>query len=121
VIELSIAEYEAIRSSPVQFPIKPGHDFAEFERVVEEHEHYAVVEKFGEARSAFAHAIRFRDCRLGSRPSMEEDEETRGEKLKTLRRRVAEDWLDGPGKETALRVLDEMVLEAAGEWPPNSD
>jgi hypothetical protein len=42
---------------------------------------------------------------------MEEDEETRGEKLKTLRRRVAEDWLDGPGKETALRVLDEMVLE----------
>ena len=49
MIELSIAEYEAIRSSPVQFPIKPGHDFAEFERAVEEHEHYAVVEKFGEA------------------------------------------------------------------------
>jgi hypothetical protein len=49
VIELSIAEYEAIRTSPVQFPIKPGHDYPEFERVVEEHEHYAVVEKFGEA------------------------------------------------------------------------
>ena len=52
---------------------------------------------------------------------MEEDEETRSEKLKSLRRRVAEDWLDGPGKETALSVLDEMVFEAAGEWPPNSD
>jgi hypothetical protein len=48
-MELSIAEYEAIRSSPVQFPIKPGHDFPEFERVVEENGRYAVVEKFGEA------------------------------------------------------------------------
>jgi len=52
---------------------------------------------------------------------MEEDAEPRSEKLKSLRRRVAEGWLDGPGKETALSVLDEMVLEAAGEWPPNSD
>ena len=49
VIELSIAEYEAIRSSPVQFPVKPGHDYPQFERVVEDHEHYAVVEKVGEA------------------------------------------------------------------------
>ena len=48
-IELSIAEYEAIRSSPVQFPIKPGHDYPEFERVVEEREHYVIVEKTGEA------------------------------------------------------------------------
>jgi hypothetical protein len=52
---------------------------------------------------------------------MEEDEETYGGKLKSLRRRVAEDWLDGPGKETALSVLDEMVFEAAGESPLNSD
>jgi hypothetical protein len=48
-IELSIAEYESIRSSPVRFPIKSGHDYPEFERVVEEREHYAIVEKFGEA------------------------------------------------------------------------
>jgi hypothetical protein len=52
---------------------------------------------------------------------MEEDEETRSGKLKSLRRRVAEDWLDGPGKETALSVLDEMVFEAAGESPLNLD
>ena len=52
---------------------------------------------------------------------MEEDEETYSGKLKSLRRRVAEDWLDSPGNETALSVLDEMVVEAAGEWPPNSD
>jgi hypothetical protein len=58
---------------------------------------------------------------LGNRHGMDDDAETHGEKLKSLRRRVAEDWLDSPGKETALTVLDEMVLEAAGEWPPNSD
>jgi hypothetical protein len=52
---------------------------------------------------------------------MEEDEETYSGKLKSLRRHVAEEWLEGPGKETALSVLDEMVVEAAGEWPPNSD
>jgi hypothetical protein len=48
-LQLSIAEYEAIRTSPVRFPIKPGHEFGEFETVVEEHEGYVVVEKFGEA------------------------------------------------------------------------
>ena len=48
-IELSIAEYKSIRSSPLRFPIKPGHDYPEFERVVEEREHYAIVEKTGEA------------------------------------------------------------------------
>jgi hypothetical protein len=41
--------------------------------------------------------------------------------LKTLRRGVAERWLDGPGKETALSVLDEMVFEATGGSPLNSD
>ena len=46
MIQLSIAEYESIRSSPVRFPIKLGHDYPEFERVVEENEHYIVVEKF---------------------------------------------------------------------------
>jgi hypothetical protein len=52
---------------------------------------------------------------------MEEDVETRSGKLKSLRRRVAEDWLVGSGKETALSVLDEMVIEAAGESPPDLD
>ena len=52
---------------------------------------------------------------------MEDDVETRSEKLKCLRRGVAEDWIDGLGKETALSVLDEMVFEAVGESPLNSD
>ena len=49
IIQLSIADYESIRSSPTRFPVKPGHDYPEFERAVDENEHYMVVEKFGEA------------------------------------------------------------------------
>jgi hypothetical protein len=48
-LEIWAGEYQAIRSSPVRFPIKPGHDYPDFERVVERNERYAVVEKFGEA------------------------------------------------------------------------
>jgi hypothetical protein len=50
MIELSICEYESIRSSPVRFPVKLGHDYPEFERVVEEREHYAIVEKCGQGK-----------------------------------------------------------------------
>jgi hypothetical protein len=49
VLNLSIAEYERIRSSPARFPIVPGHEYPEFERIVEENKEYVVVEKFGEA------------------------------------------------------------------------
>jgi hypothetical protein len=59
MIELSISEYESIRSSPVRFPVKLGHDYPEFERVVEECENYAIVEKFGEA----ARIVKKRDPR----------------------------------------------------------
>jgi len=52
---------------------------------------------------------------------MEEDAETRSEKLKTLRRRVAEGWLDSHGKEILLSGLDEMVFEVTGESPLNSN
>ena len=48
-LQLSIAEYEPIRTSPTRFPIKAGHENLEFERVVEESERFIVVEKFGEA------------------------------------------------------------------------
>jgi hypothetical protein len=34
-LAMSMAEYERIRSSPSHFPIAVGHDFPEFERVVE--------------------------------------------------------------------------------------
>jgi 5-bromo-4-chloroindolyl phosphate hydrolysis protein len=48
-LNLTVAEYEHIRSSPVRFPIAIGHDFPDVENVVEENERYAVVQKRGVA------------------------------------------------------------------------
>ena len=48
-IHLSMAEYERIRSSPTRFPVAVGHDFPEFETVVEVSDRYAVVQKKGAA------------------------------------------------------------------------
>ena len=51
---MSMAEYERIRSSPVRFPIAVGHDFPEFESVVEVSDGYAVVQKKGAAAEEVA-------------------------------------------------------------------
>ncbi|HEY6017993.1 MAG TPA: hypothetical protein VIU86_18865 [Gaiellaceae bacterium] len=44
-IELTVEEYEAVRSNPVHFALVPGHDDPSVERVVEQNERFAVVEK----------------------------------------------------------------------------
>jgi hypothetical protein len=46
-IELTLAEYEAVRSHPNQFAVLPGHVYPEVERVVSENERYVVVSKLG--------------------------------------------------------------------------
>jgi hypothetical protein len=46
-LELSIAEYEKLRSDPTHFAVLPGHEIADVERVVEENERFFVVEKVG--------------------------------------------------------------------------
>ena len=48
-IALMRDEYERIRSDPVYFVIKPGHEMPELEHVVERAETYLVVAKEGEA------------------------------------------------------------------------
>ncbi|HLM94169.1 MAG TPA: hypothetical protein VK273_10185 [Gaiellaceae bacterium] len=48
-LQLSLREYEEIRASPVHFPVKVGHESADFERVVALSDGYAVVEKIGSA------------------------------------------------------------------------
>ena len=48
-LDLSIGEYETVRSSPLTFVVKPGHELPDFERVVEGTERYRVVEKLGDA------------------------------------------------------------------------
>jgi hypothetical protein len=52
IIALAPAEYEAVRAHPERFPIKPGHDEPELERVVEEYDRYVVVEKVEAAAEA---------------------------------------------------------------------
>jgi hypothetical protein len=47
-IELSVDAYMTIRSSPLHFLIKRGHEWPDVERVASEHDGYIVVEKIGE-------------------------------------------------------------------------
>jgi hypothetical protein len=46
-VQLSVAQYEAVRQFPTRFVMRPGHSNLEDERVVEAHETYVVVEKIG--------------------------------------------------------------------------
>ena len=48
-LDLTAAEYESAHSLPTYFPILPGHEWPDVERVVERHDGYIVVEKLGEA------------------------------------------------------------------------
>jgi predicted ThiF/HesA family dinucleotide-utilizing enzyme len=48
LIQLSRAEYEAVRGDPRRFAIVPGHEIPDAEDVVERHERYAVIEKHPE-------------------------------------------------------------------------
>lgn len=45
----TIEDYVQVRSHPARFLVRPGHTDMTVEQVVIENEHYAVVEKFGEA------------------------------------------------------------------------
>ena len=47
-MDLTVEEYEAIRQHPNRFPVLPGHEQLEVERVVERHRSYLVVEKTDE-------------------------------------------------------------------------
>ncbi len=46
-IEMTLEEYEVVRSDPRRFPVALGHEVPEIERVAEENERFLVVEKFG--------------------------------------------------------------------------
>ena len=51
-VPLTVEEYEHVRRLPTHFLVKPGHVYADVERVVETDENgtrFAVVEKYGEA------------------------------------------------------------------------
>jgi hypothetical protein len=49
LVELSVAEYEAVRAHPRRFLLSPGHELPAIEVVVHSGDGYVVVEKQGEA------------------------------------------------------------------------
>src|ERR1700736_2075347 len=49
LLELSVREYERVRSNPRRFLVLPGHERLEVEVVVERRPGYLVVEKFDQA------------------------------------------------------------------------
>ena len=51
-VPLSLDEYETVRRIPTHFFVAPGHIVPAIERVVDENERYAVVEKSGEGGKA---------------------------------------------------------------------
>jgi hypothetical protein len=44
-VDLTQAQYEAIRSDPVQFVVAPGHEIPDIETTVAEYGRYAIVRK----------------------------------------------------------------------------
>ena len=44
-LDVPVSEYERVRGTPTLFLIKPGHEHADLEDVVEEHDGYHVVRK----------------------------------------------------------------------------
>ena len=48
LIELTRAEYEAVRANPRRFALVDGHEILEAEAIVERHDRYLVVEKAGD-------------------------------------------------------------------------
>jgi hypothetical protein len=45
LVELTLAEYEAVRANPRRFFMVSGHEIPDVERVVDRHERYLVAEK----------------------------------------------------------------------------
>ena len=49
LVELTVREYEEIRSNPRRFVVIPGHEFPEVETLVESRPGYVIVEKLAQA------------------------------------------------------------------------
>jgi hypothetical protein len=60
-VELTIAEYEAVRSGFERFLVVPGHQIEEIEDVVEQHGSYLVVAKRDPRAAELAYAADDRD------------------------------------------------------------
>jgi hypothetical protein len=48
-ITVTLEEYQRVRSRPDTFAVKPGHELADVESVIERNDRFVIVEKRGEA------------------------------------------------------------------------
>jgi hypothetical protein len=48
-VEVTRAQYEAVRTNPSRFIVLPGHENPDIESIVERHQHFVVAEKRGDA------------------------------------------------------------------------
>ena len=51
-VQVSLAEYEAVRAQARRFLVLPGHEIASVETIVSRNDRFLVVEKHGEAADA---------------------------------------------------------------------
>jgi hypothetical protein len=56
-IKADLDDYDEVRSDATHFIVADGHDKPEVERVIEEHEEYSVVEKFGARVAGIVRAL----------------------------------------------------------------
>jgi hypothetical protein len=56
-IEVSLDEYESVRSHPTRFLVERGHDLPELEEVVHRRPRYAIVEKVDRVAAAIARRL----------------------------------------------------------------
>jgi hypothetical protein len=84
-VVLDIEDYEAVRSRPIRFLVKPGHVWPDVEFVVSEHDGYVVVEKVGDSgKFATELATRWLDEEGGMTDPHPFDGQWRAEYLETL-------------------------------------
>lgn len=55
-LELTLGEYESLRTTPTWFAVVPGHDYAHIEQIVRRNDRYEIVEKLDDAGEVVAEA-----------------------------------------------------------------
>jgi hypothetical protein len=50
-VQMTIAEYESVRSQDDRFALVPGHETPKLERIAERTERYVIVDKHGDAEA----------------------------------------------------------------------
>ena len=115
-IELSIAEYEAIRCASRSSRVTATPSSSGSSRSTTATSSWRSSARRGGSRRSSIRGRRlerFRIPRQGTRKRVKDEEDLCAERLKRLRRTIAAEGAETDGKTLMLHVLDEMVLELA--------